>query len=121
MEGLAMNVARDLGVEARRDLRTQQLSAFKAIYARWLAARAAIEVEIDDDEIWSALNKQLCAVERELLLTPAPDEWCFWRKFDVLELCVNAVDRDGVTNPDGAILALAAIKLDLSKLFSRVD
>lgn len=92
------------------------VDSFCALYSQWLAARAVIAVGIDDDAVWNQRQDELDAVEMQLLFAPVRTEWAMWRKFEVLELAVNAVNRDGVSDPSRAARALAAIKMDLMHL-----
>jgi hypothetical protein len=106
--------------KSRRALPTEKEladhDAFDALYSQWLAMRAAFVAGIEDDEEWSRRADEFEALETKMLFTPIPVPWMLWRKWEVLELALNAERLGMLAEPERSFRALAAIKSDLTRL-----
>jgi hypothetical protein len=96
-------------LEARR--------AFERAKTRWLKARATRDDPDgpEDDEFSVKVNLEYDQAEREMILTPASQDWMVWDKIELFERALTDEMRNGGT---GCFLmvALGAIKADLIRL-----
>ena|ERR1700721_1005176 len=88
---------------------------FQALYSDWLSARAACADFTSDIEMNARCRRQ-SAAELALLVTQAPNEECFFQKWECLERLVASDAEDGPLTNHRTTLALAAVKADLLRL-----
>jgi hypothetical protein len=88
---------------------------FDRLYFRWLEARASLANPAGDDSDNVMDGKQDAVDEagRQLLTAPAFLNWMVWRKWQVLEFCLNQDVMDGKHIDNRTVVALASIKADL--------
>ena len=86
--------------------------AFQGLYRDWLAARAACADFASDIEM-NARCRRRDAAELALLVTQAPNEECFFQKWECLERLVASDAEDGPLTNHRTTLALAAVKADI--------
>lgn len=89
-----------------------KMDAFNAIYSRWMAARASIAGEIDDDA-WNRGKDECEEAARLLLATPAPSQCALLYKLEVMESFAFENYRAGLDSDTRTVVAIAAIKADL--------
>ena len=85
---------------------------FQALYRDWLSARAACADFTSDIEM-NARCRRRDAAELALLVTQAPNEECFFQKWECLERLVASDAEDGPLTNHRTTLALAAVKADI--------
>jgi hypothetical protein len=88
---------------------------FQGLYRDWLSARAACADFTSDIEM-NARCRRRDAAELALLVTQAPNEECFFQKWECLERLVASDAEDGPLTNHRTTLALAAVKADLMRL-----
>jgi hypothetical protein len=88
---------------------------FQSLYRDWLAARSACADFTSDIEM-NARCRRRDAAELALLVTQAPNEECFFQKWEVLERLVASDAEDGPLTNHRTTLALAAVKADLLRI-----
>jgi hypothetical protein len=93
------------------------LEAFSRAYARWLKARAQIEVpDSDDDEFVKGIFAEERAAQRELFLVPAVCKENVWNKLEVFGVDLTKELVVGQSKDSILLLALGSIKADLINL-----
>ena len=91
--------------------------AFSRAYARWLKARAQIEVpDADDDEFVQAIFAEERAAQRAMFLVRAVDVENVWSKLEVFEVDLAKELVVGQSKDSILLLALGSIKADLINL-----
>ena len=88
---------------------------FQALYRDWLSARAAC-ADFTPDIKMTARCRRRDAAELALLVTQAPNEECFFQKWECLERLVASDAEDGPLTNHRTTLALAAVKADLLRI-----
>jgi hypothetical protein len=93
------------------------LQAFSHAYARWLKARAQIQVpDSDDDQFVTAIFAEERSAQRELFLVPAVCVENVWSKLEVFEVDLAKELVVGQSKDSILLLALGSIKADLINL-----
>jgi hypothetical protein len=85
---------------------------FQALYRDWLSARAAC-ADFTSDQEMTARARRRDAAELALLVTQAPNEECFFQKWECLDRLVASDAEDGPLTNHRTTLALGAIKADI--------
>jgi hypothetical protein len=94
-----------------------RIEAFSRAYARWLKARAQIEVpDSDDDQFITATFAEERSAQRELFLVPAVCVENVWSKLEVFEVDLAKELVVGQSKDSILLLALGSIKADLINL-----
>jgi hypothetical protein len=88
---------------------------FQSLYRDWLAARSACADFTSDIEM-TARCRRRDAAELSLLVMQAPNEECFFQKWECLERLVASDAEDGPLTNHRTTLALAAVKADLLRI-----
>jgi hypothetical protein len=91
---------------------------FDRLYFRWLEARALL-ANPDGDDADAVKDAQQDAVDkagRQLLAMPAFLDWMIWKKWEVLDLYLDADIVGGAHVDNRTVVALACIKADLMRL-----
>jgi hypothetical protein len=93
------------------------MARFDAVYAEWLAARADLFANHDDDSDEASQPRfdREEAAELALATTPAPDMAAVWNKWDFLEHCA-AEAAAAVFRYPIVTVALASLKADIAAL-----
>jgi hypothetical protein len=86
--------------------------AFQWLYRDWLSARTACADFTSDIEM-NARCRRRDAAELALLVMQAPNEECFFQKWECLERLVAFDAEDGPLTNHRTTLALAAVKADI--------
>jgi hypothetical protein len=92
--------------------------AFQRANSRWLKARvtrADPDGPEDDEFAWQA-DLEYAQAEKEMIVTPASQDWMVWKKIELFELVLTEEMTDGPLKNHFLMVALGAIKADLLRL-----
>ena len=92
--------------------------AFMRANSRWLKARVtrADPDGPEDDEFSRQADLEYAQAEKEMILTPASQDWMVWKKIELFELVLTDEMTDGPLTNHFLMVALGAIKADLLRL-----
>jgi hypothetical protein len=92
--------------------------AFARAHSRWLKARGtrADPDGPEDDEFSRQADLEYEQAEKEMILTPAIQDWMVWKKIELFELVLTDEMTDGDLTNHFLMVALGAIKADLLRL-----
>jgi hypothetical protein len=92
--------------------------AFQRANSRWLKARVtrADPDGPEDDEFARQADLEYAQAEKEMILTPASQDWMVWKKIELFELVLTDEMTNGDLTNHFLMVALGAIKADLLRL-----
>jgi hypothetical protein len=92
--------------------------AFMRANSRWLKARVtrADPDGPEDDEFSRQADLEYAQAEKEMILTPANQDWMVWKKIELFELVLTDEMTNGDLTNHFLMVALGAIKADLLRL-----